>query len=252
MIFARRFFWGTANPYEITQLLDGFVAHPEFLTHPYSPEEARVIAAGVLTDQANLIWTTYSDTNLTGIVTLTRVVPKVDALLHFVFLDSDLVSKRTLLRNLITHCFEDLGFRRLTMEFPDKVAVLKSHRKVVLGTKMERFARRALGFRLEGENRQRNPELVDAITSDWVARQGSRTEQAYFDGISWFDIVRLRLLATEHGVVDGEEGGSCRTQPFSQAHQSQAHSSAKPSEAEAPKTPKPPHPKTSNPSDSKT
>jgi RimJ/RimL family protein N-acetyltransferase len=197
MIYAKRYHWATANPYETTALLDAFVAKPEFLTRPYTPDEIRAIGAHLLSDPGHFIWTTYDEHRLTGVVILTRIIVGVDALLHFFFIDESLKSKRKLLGNLLTHCFTDLGFHRLSMEVPE-------------GVRLERFARKVLSFRLEGEIRDRNPELPKCLDNKWVARQGSRREQSYFDGSAWKDIVLLRLLASEW--VREEEGNQCLSQ----------------------------------------
>ena len=130
---------------------------------------------------------------------LTRLVPQVDALIHFLFLDKNLANKRKLLGKILTYCFTDLGFHRLSMEVPE-------------GIRLERFARKALGFRLEGEIRDRNPELPKCLTNDWVARQGSRIEQGYYDGQVWSDILRLRLLASERVGEPGE--AKCPLEPL--------------------------------------
>ena len=250
--YAKRFDWTQANPLEITALLDEFAAHPEFLTYPTAPDVARASFAGMLVDPANVIWATYSSREFTGIVFLTKVVPRVNALLHFFFLDKDLAGKRKLLQNIIGHCFTDLGFHRLTMEVPDKVLCVnlkgRGAAPVAVGTKLERFARRTLGFRFEGEPRDRNPELPESLSNDWVARQGSRIEQSYFDGEKWFDVIRLRLLASEW-VGTGEGGAECLGKSYCP---SPDKSSAPLSEAEAPVTAKPPSPRTSSPSDSPT
>lgn len=208
MIHARRYDWRTSHPFENTLLLDGFVARPEFLTFPHSPEDARVVAAGLLADPHHIIWTTYSGRDLTGVVLLTRIVPKVDALLHFMFIDRNLATKRKLLQNLIGVCFTDFGLNRLSMEVPE-------------GVRLERFARKCLDFRLEGEMRPRNPELSASLTDNWVAKQGSRRESSYFDGTSWSDCLLLRLLASEW-VGTGEQGGqACRSEPLQEPpHQS--------------------------------
>lgn len=195
MIFARRFHWQN-NPLENTALLDAFVAHPEFLTYPTTPEDARIVWAAMLVDPANMVWVTYSDHALTGVMWLSYIVPKVTALLHFTFLDRDLVSKRKLLKNLLSYCFTDLGLHRVSMEVPE-------------GVRLERFARKVLDFRLEGEIRNRNPELPKCLSNDWVARQGSRREQSYFDGEKWTDILLLRLLASEWVGDTGEGNATC-------------------------------------------
>lgn len=203
MIFAKRYHWTTANPYDNTYLLDAFVEHPEYLAYPMTPEQARCVGASLLTDQSNIVWTTHDDRGITGCVILTRIVPRVDALLHFMFGDRDLASKRKLLRNLLGYCFTDLGFNRLSMEVPE-------------GVRLERFARKVLDFRLEGEMRPRNPELPRALTDNWVARQGSRREGSYFDGTAWRDIVLLRLLASEWGGGE-REVEPCRSEPQHQS-----------------------------------
>lgn len=237
-VWARRYHWASANPLENTALLDEFVAHPEFLSYPLPPDQARVVGADLLTNPANLVWTSYSGRDLTGCVILTRIIPRVDALLHFLFIDRDLVSKRKLLNGIIGYCFTDLGFNRLSMEVPE-------------GVRLERFARKVLDFRLEGEMRPRNPELPRALTDNWVARQGSRREQSYWSGSEWKDIVLLRLLASEW--VDGEQGGEpCRSEPQHHSCLSPEALSAAPSEAAGPRTPSPSSPRISSPSDSRT
>lgn len=214
-VFARIYDWRESNPFHNTILLDAFEQHPEFLTYPLPSAEARAIGASLLADPLNLVWTTYSGSDITGCVILTRIVPRVDALLHFMFIDKDLSSKRRLLHNLIGYCFTDLGFNRLSMEVPE-------------GVRLERFARKVLHFRLEGEIRPRNPELPACLSDNWVARQGSRREGSYFDGQTWKDIVLLRLLASEW--VDGERGGEpCRSEPSQEPQpQSSEGSSAVP------------------------
>jgi hypothetical protein len=218
-------------------MLDEFVAHPEFLAYPLSPEQARVVGADLLTNTANLVWTTYNGRDLTGCVILTRIIPRVDALVHFMMIDKDLASKRKLLRNLLGYCFSDLGFNRLSMEVPE-------------GVRLERFARKVLDFRLEGEIRPRNPELPKGLSDNWVARQGSRREQAYFDGKTWHDVVLLRLLAREW--VEPREV-ECRSE---QPHQSlPLLPEPQPvvcSEVAGPVTPSPSSPRISSPSDSRT
>jgi hypothetical protein len=235
-IHARRFFWATANPIECTAMLDEFVAHPEFLAYPLTPEQARVAGADLLTNTANLVWTTYNGRDLTGCVILTRIIPRVDALVHFMMIDKDLASKRKLLRNLLGYCFRELGFNRLSMEVPE-------------GVRLERFARKVLDFRLEGEIRPRNPELPKGLSDNWVARQGSRREQAYFDGKTWHDVVLLRLLAREW--VEPREV-ECRSEPQHRFSPLSGPVSAPSPEVAGPVTPSPSSPRISSPSDSRT
>jgi len=202
-----------ARPYDVTRsvennmkLVDAFVASPQFLTYPQDPDTARQIGIWMLTNPGHVVFEAWRDKELAGVMLLTRVMPKVDALLHFMFLDKDLVGKRKLLQNFIGFCFTDLGFNRLSMEVPE-------------GVRLERFCRKVLFFKYEGESRPRNPELPKALSDTWVARQGSRIEGGYFDGKTWKDILRLRLLACEW--VDGKEG-ECQSDQSSEPlpHQS--------------------------------
>ena len=248
--YAKPFDW-QANPLHSSALLDAFVAFPEFLAYPHDPEQARALGARLLTNPEHITFGTYNGADLTGVIMLTRVSPRMDALLHFMFLDRDLVGKRKLLRNFIGFCFADLGFNRLSMEVPD-IKIQKEDGGETRGLRLERFARRALGFRLEGEIRDRNPELPKALSNDWVARQGSRREQAYFDGERWHDVILLRLLAREWVGSGEQEDAECRKPLSRSLPPSPEDSLARPSAAVAPKTPSPPSPRTSSPSDSRT
>jgi hypothetical protein len=249
-VYAKPYDW-TANPLHNTALLDAFVAFPEFLAYPHEPAQARVLGAALLTDPKHIVFGTYSGPDLTGVIMLTRVAPRMDALVHFMFLDRDLVGKRKLLRNFIGFCFTDLGFQRLSMEVPD-IKVPNEEGGKSRGLRLERFARKALGFRLEGETRDRPRELPKALDNRWMARQGSRRESAYFDGSEWHDVILLRLLASEWVGTGESEEAECR-KPHSRSLPPLPDSSSAPrSEAEGPVTPKPPSPKTSSPSDSPT
>ena len=243
MIYAKRYYFEDVPPAANTALLDAFVAHPEFLSYPLGPDQARAVGAHMLTDPNNLVWATYNKRDLTGVVILTRVVPKVDALLHFLFLDKDVVGKRKLLHNLLGHCFQDLGFHRLSMEIPEGRA-----------RKLEAFVRRVLGFRLEGEIRDRNPELPKALDNVWTARQGSRREQGYFDGERWSDIMLLRLLASEWVGRNRQCLSEPPQHPSSPLppHPSSGPPSAAPLAEVGPVTPSPSSPKTSSPCGSPT
>jgi hypothetical protein len=201
MLIAQPYVWDDGHPLKNTILLDTFVAHPDFLTFPHSPEEARAIGANLLTNPGHIVFEVWKDGGIAGIMILTRIVPRVDALLHFLFTDRDLVGKRKLLQNFVGFCFTDLGFNRLSMEVPE-------------GSKVERFARRVLNFGYEGESRPRNAELPKSLDQVWVARQGSRSEKSYFNGNVWSDVLRLRLLASEW-VGSGEGGQACQFQQSS-------------------------------------
>jgi hypothetical protein len=191
-IYAKPYTWWEGDLTRNVKILDAFVQHPEFLTYPCDEETARRVGIEMFTSPNHITYEAWKGQEFLGGMVLTRIVPRVDALLHFLFIDKDLVGKRKLLQNFIGFCFTELGFNRLSMEAPE-------------GHRVERFARRVLNFRYEGESRPRNPELPKSLDDVWVARQGSRVEKAYFDGTAWTDILRLRLLASEWGGVEERE-----------------------------------------------
>ena len=189
-----------AKPYDFTEsvekniaIVDGLLGQPDLLPLPLEPDVARGVWQAILTDPGQIIYEVWRDQEIVGVVWLARIVPRVDALLRFAFFDKDLVGKRKLLQNFIGFCFRELGLNRLSMEVPE-------------GIRLERFCRKVLRFRLEGEIRPRNPELPRSLSDNWVARQGSRRECAHFDGKAWKDVVLLRLLASEWvGTGGGDE-----------------------------------------------
>jgi hypothetical protein len=174
-----------------TLILDALTSQPRLLPFPVSPEEARPIWASILTSSGHVVFEVWKDAEIVGVIWLTRIIPRVDATLNFHMFDRDWVGKRKLLQNFLAYCFrplpDGLQLHRLSLEVPE-------------GSKAERFARRVLRFRLEGESRPRNPELPKALSDDFVARQGSRRERARWDGETWSDVVMLRLLAEELDV----------------------------------------------------
>lgn len=183
-LIAKPFDWTEGDPARITALLDRFVATPSFVAYPCPEATRRDLGAQLLTNPAHLVYEAWQDGASVGVLLLDRIVPKVDARFHFLFLDRHLVGKRKLLINFLGFCFRDLGFHRISMEVPD-------------GHGLEKFIRRTLGFRYEGEGRSRHRDLHDNLSQRWVAGQGSRREGAHFDGNAWRDIMLLRLLASE-------------------------------------------------------
>jgi hypothetical protein len=181
-LYARPYDPFDGHPIKNTLILDALVAHPALLPIPMDPQTARATWGAILTEPGHIVFEVWRDTEIVGVVWLTRILPRVDAVLQFYFFDRDLVGKRKLLQNFVRFCFRDLGFRRLTMEVPE-------------GARIERFARKVLSFKLEGESRPRNPELPKALSDSFVARQGSRREGVRFDGQTWTDVVVLRLMA---------------------------------------------------------
>ena len=191
------------NPAKNTIVLDAVSQHPWWFAKEGKPEDRRFTAAWLLSDPANLFWEVWRGGEFVGILCLWRISLKMDALVHFIFFDKNLVGKRTFLLRFLDYCFTTLEFERLSMEIPEPVDTLI------------RFARKKLGFRYEGEARQvDHPSMqavkpvLDAIGQKtvkgqienpavWVARQGSRREKAHYYNGQLRDIVCLRLLKSE-------------------------------------------------------
>ena len=183
------FRWNQGDPRRLTLILDELVARPQWMNIPMSSEDLRGHYAHHLTNPANGVFEVWQGGTLVGILTLHGIVPGMEAVLHFVFFDGNLVGKRTLLKQFIAKCFRDFHFRRLVMQIPEDVETLI------------RFARAKLGFRYEGEAVVTGHPALAALGMEnphvWIARQGSRKEQAHWSGDRWVDVIRLRLLASE-------------------------------------------------------
>lgn len=143
-------------------ILDACVAHPDrFLVSPCSGDP-RVLVAGLLTDPDNAVWEVWRGATLCGILILDRIVARVDARLQFVFFDDELASKAPLLNDFVARCFSNFELHRLTFEAPMHMTTLTG------------FARRKLGFSVEGARRA-----------------------AYFDGTLWHNLAVLARFAPE-------------------------------------------------------
>jgi len=175
--------WWVGDPSKNEKILDEFVAHPEWCTIPLEGDELRVVAAAALTAPDSSAWECWREGKLVGILLLTRVVPKVDALFHFLFFDHNLVGKRILLKRFFQWCFEHLELHRISMEASEH-----QHKYI-------KFCR-TMGFLYEGEAKAGT--LGDSKRLDRPAKElseyGSRREQAYCYKGKWLDIQLLRLL----------------------------------------------------------
>lgn len=177
-------------------ILDQLCARPYWTQAPMSPDDLRrnyaLLLSKGLTDVATQpeygIFEVWRGGTLVGILTLHGIIPGIEAVLHFVFFDGNLIGKRTLLKQFIRTCFRDYGFRRLLMQVPEPVETLI------------RIARK-LGFRCEGETALAGHPALERLGMDhperWVARQGSRKQAAHWYGGQWVDLIQLRLLASE-------------------------------------------------------
>lgn len=183
------FRWDQGDPRRLSVILDELVARPQWMNIPMGPEDLRKHYAHHLTNPSHRIYEVWQGGTLVGILTLHGIVPGMEAILHYVFFDGNLVGKRKLLLQFIAKCFTDFRFRRLVMQIPEPVETLI------------RFARAKLGFRYEGETTVSGHPSLGSLGMEnphvWVARQGSRKEQAHWLGERWVDVIRLRLLASE-------------------------------------------------------
>jgi RimJ/RimL family protein N-acetyltransferase len=185
----------SVNPEWNIRLLDEFEAHPAFVSVPSSQAQRREIGAQLLTNPTNRIWGVWRSGELLGVVVLTRVIEGLDALLHFMFLDQNLVGKRTLLTHFLGYCFSTLKYRRLSAEVPEDA------------DKLLRFYR-TLGFRFEGEGKAAGAYPVASASpsaggtrvqrpATTIAKLGSRMDSMYWREDRWIDVIRLRLLREE-------------------------------------------------------
>lgn len=181
-----------------TALLDHMSAHPLWFAGGGDAESARIMAAWMLTHPEYMKWEIWNAGRFAGMLLLSRLVPRVDAVLHFTFLPASqsgvtLFGARRLLWNFIGHAFETYDLQRISVEVPEHAGQLA------------KFLRQRLAFRYEGEGNterlQRNKigvrlEVPGAPT--WVAGQGSRREKAHWNGQDWSDLILLRLLRAEY------------------------------------------------------
>jgi hypothetical protein len=156
-------------------VLEHAVRHPErFLVSPLSGDP-QVLVAQLLTDPRNAAWEVWRGADFIGILSLDRIVPRIDARLQFVFFDDELASKVDLLRNFVQRCFDDAGLRRITYEAPAHLGMLTG------------FVRRKLKFEHEGAR-----------------------EAGYFDGERWHAVTLLRKFAEVSDGPDYNESSSRR------------------------------------------
>ncbi len=187
-------------------ILDQMVAHPMWFAAGAPKEDIRQQSAWLLTHPEHWKFEVWLGGRLVGMIVLSRITPKVDALLHFTFFGTNLFSARQLLWNFLGYAFDTLGLQRISFEVPEHVVGLI------------KFARRKLCFLYEGEVDCRDKPVARFLASKeakkhhsadahtWIAKQGSRREGAHFDGTKWQDIILLRLLKSEWLAHEGTPG----------------------------------------------
>lgn len=192
------YYWASGNPVKNTQILDTFVKHPIWVAQESTEEERRILAAQILANPQNLVWEVWRGPEFSGVLLLQNVIPRVDALFHFLFVDGKLVGKRKLLRDFLGYCFRELGFERLTVQVPEFAGIYLD------------YLRLKMGFKYEGETRATiHPKLMEfaALKPNqrppvWVASMGSRRERTHWHDGRWHDTIVLRLLRDEYNAMN--------------------------------------------------
>jgi len=197
-LFCLPYNWAVGNPEKNTLLLNHLAEHPLWFSVAMSPEEARVNAAYFATSNEYWKWEVWSAGTLCGMLLLSRVIPKCDALFHFTLFPASqtgvtLFSARRLLWNFLGYAFDAFDLQRISAEVPEH------------SPKLVHYLRQRLGFRYEGETDiarlQKNKGVVKFDVPGaptWIAAQGSRRDNAHWDGSKWSDLILLRLLRSEY------------------------------------------------------
>ncbi len=184
------------DPARWDALLHFTADHPAWFSSPASREEIWASSAMILSDPQNIVYEVWRGSTFLGVITLTKINPKVDAVVHFVFMDrANLKGKRNTLLNFLGTAYTELGFQRLTFEIPEPFGTLT------------RFIRKHLGFTYEGETAilDEHPEMVAPLMvhpgwQTWLARVGSRRNAAHWHDGKLVDLMILRQTATEYAA----------------------------------------------------
>jgi len=174
---------GTAE--KNTYILDQLAQRPDWTVTPLSPEDRRIAAAAALVSPRNYVCEVWRGGEIVGILVVQNILPHLEAQIHFVFFDGNLVGRRTWCQSVL----EQFDLQRLIILIPEHVETLI------------RFARVKLGFRYEGESSLKGHPALAALGMEnphvWVARQGSRRERSCLRNGTWVDTVQLRLHRDE-------------------------------------------------------
>lgn len=83
------------------------------------------------------VWKHGEESEVVGILYLTKIIPGCDALAHYAFFDLDLQGKTKLIQEMIDWCFTEhedwYALRRLTIEVPNFAFALARHATLKLG-----------------------------------------------------------------------------------------------------------------------
>ena len=177
------------SPEKNTYILDRLSERPDWTVTPMDPLERRTAMAAALVSPRNLVCEVWRGGEIVGILLVHNILPRVEAQVHFVFFDGNLVGRRQVLKQWCRDVLIGLDLQRLILLIPEHVETLI------------RFARVKLGFRYEGESGLLGHPALAALGMEnphvWVARQGSRRERSCLRNGVWVDTVQLRLHRDE-------------------------------------------------------
>lgn len=186
--------WDVGNPDKNTKILDAFVEHPIWCTTDAAPADIRNGAAAMLSDSRSLFWEVWDGGRFVGLFLLQHLFPKSDSLFHFVFFDGRFRGRRALILRFLGLCFEEYGFRRITMHVPE-----------FRGRYLD-WVRLKLGFKYEGEGHlaslgETEQKAIRAAIGQrpavWLASIGSRREQTHWHDGKFWDTYVVRVLKDE-------------------------------------------------------
>ena len=215
------------DPARVSRLLDHMITHAAWFAPGATPEEARANALWLMTTQDDWRWEVWNGGTFAGMLLLSRISPKVDALFHFTLLPAKesgvtLTGSRKLMWNFLGYIFDQFQLQRISVEIPEH------------HSKLAHWFRHKLGFKYEGEQsierlqKWRGATILDTQGAPaWIASQGSRREKAHWDGTKWADLTLLRMLKGEYDTrrALGEMPQVTRENPTPDSH------NAAPSEA---------------------
>lgn len=188
-----------------------------------SPDAVRENVAWMIADPAHWKWEIWKAGTFAGVILLSRITPRVDALFHFTLFPASqtgvtLFAARRLLWNFLGYAFEQFQLQRISAEVPEH------------HVKFAQFMRQRLGFLYEGERNairfQTNKNLVQpdprslVSLSAQIASHGARREKAHWNGEKWADLMLLRVLREEYEARDllGAQPQATREIPQQDSH----------------------------------
>lgn len=200
------------------RILDVLCDHPHWYGAPMEKEKIRESAAWMLTHPEHRKWEVWLGGRQVGMLHLSRILPGVDALLHFAFDGISLLSVRSLIWNFIGKvCFGQLGLQRVSFEVPEHIPTLARYMRAKLRFLYENelsLEKAPLGEYLAEHLKTKKAgrfHMDDPYAS--LARLGSRREQAHWDGTQFRDVLLLRLLKTEYESASPRRADSRTDEP---------------------------------------